>query len=305
VLRRIRDTIRPGLDEVVLAQQCPTLGPVPDRAWFFWPRLGQALLSAAEAYRTEGNDAESLRWLVRLIGMIQDFRIGLDPDQADLNFEIWAYIQWRAILSQHALSAGEAEELCALLDRLDELRQPLRDRIRKERHLRREDLIDYYRGVEGVGPWTEPGLKHLWTRRLLACEVLRDVESDAVAIDRLFALPAPQRAAAMGRLESAIPDGRPKIEKKSHGYDMICDRSHFENAATVAEMRLAARIGTALAWVEAKEGRLPKTLEELVPRYLPKAPIRPTNAGAVPYSDGTLQAVSWEGKDETWTVRRR
>ena len=306
-LAGLREAASSRISDLFRGLQCTRLGERPSTEWYFKEKVGKYLLIGAEALRLEGRDAEALRWTAALAGLIQDYRIGLDLGAQEVTYEVWAFMEWNTVLASHSLSAKECEELCGLLDRLEGLRVSMIDRIRAECFLRREDAVDYANGSDDLSPWPDdPGWKHLWSRRLLACDAVGQINSDEAALARICGLPLHERETAMDRFETSLPKKRLSLQKKSHGFQAPCDASHFRDDTCLREFHQTARLSTALAWYESERGKPPATLQDLVPRYVSTVSPRPTTGTPPVYKDGVLRSIGWTFEGEAdWTVRRR
>jgi hypothetical protein len=82
------------------------------------------------------------------------------------------------------------------------------------------------------------------------------------------------------------------------------------------------RVATAVAWYQAEKGVFPATLEELVPKYLPRVPVCPLTGMPLGYRPGCVWSPGWNrvddggkpGKDNdadakdgdyVWTVKKK
>jgi len=110
-LAGLREAARSRTADLFRGLRCTRLGEHPESEWFFKEKVGEHLLIGAEAYRLEGRDAKALRWAAALVGLIQDYRIGLDLSAREVPCEMWAFMEWNSVLASHSLSAKDCEEL--------------------------------------------------------------------------------------------------------------------------------------------------------------------------------------------------
>jgi len=265
--------------------------------------LDSTLFSSAEFARQEGHSGEALHLLILLLGMEQ---IWMRFDGASLTAD--AAVEWSRVLDGHALDAADAKELCGLLDRLESSRPQLLEQARRQSLFRRIDALDFTQPDESgnapSGP--DPGWRQLWTRRLVALEVLRIIDSDLRELTRICELPPHEQFDAALNLENSIPDDRFRIQRRSAHWKLPVEPIEFRLESYLRMMLRMCRIATALAWYGVENGRKPERLEELVPRYLPRLEPCPVTGQPVRYERGTLISPGFEeSKDMTWLVRRR
>jgi hypothetical protein len=307
VLSEIWIKYQSAFEEVVKALRCPQRHPHAG-AWPVSTSRGAAcFLFGAELARQEGRDVESLTRLVTLLGMIQTWPPS-DGGGSPSYFETHAVALWNSVLSHHALSAHDAQLFCGLLDRLGSTRPGLLERVRRQCFLRRVDAAEYARvGSENYpGASTEPGWRQLWCHRLLAVEALKATEYDLRELTRICGLPAYEQYAAAQALVDSIPDGRVRIQRRSKSDKLALYPDDFFEEVHIVMHHSMVRIATALAWYEVENGRMPATLDELVPRYLFRIDPNPETGKAVDYKDGILRSPGyWENTEVLWKVRRR
>jgi hypothetical protein len=265
--------------------------------------LETSFLLSSEFAREEGRDVEALRLLVLMLGLEQVWtRFNVATFTAN------AAVEWSQVLDGHALTAADTEELCGFLDRLESSRPWLLDQVRRESLFRRIDALDFTQPDENgnapSGP--DPGWRQLWTRRLVAFEALGIIDSDLRELTRICALPLHEQYPAALALENSIPDDRLRIQSRSSHWKLPVEPVAFQGEIWLRMMLRMCRIATALAWYEVEKERKPATLDELVPRYLPRLEPCPVTGRPVRYEQGALISPGLEGvKEMTWMVRRR
>jgi hypothetical protein len=308
VLESIWDRGHPAVDEVGRALRCSRIFPDEHRLSEAQARVGPVLLVGAELARRQGRAAEALNRLVLLLGMSQAWP-GFGMTYGPARFEASVVWEWNEVLDGHTLTADESAGLCALLDRLESSRKTLLGRVREQCRYRRIDALGYTRPDEnGYTPGTnvDPGPRHLWTRRLLACEALQDTESDFRELSRICGLPWHEQIAAVEAFEESISWSRVRIQRWSSHPRIPVDTGEFTTEVYCRMFLRMERLATALAWFEAEWGRLPESLPELVPRYLSRLEPCPVTGQPVQYENGALVAPGWDQKHVmVWPVRRR
>jgi hypothetical protein len=277
--------------------------------------LQSFLLAAAEVERGFGRDAEALRILCAALAVAGDFRRRVDPHSftEGLGIEMAAAAQWRLILSQHALTGGELEKACRLLDRIEEIRPTLLDAARLQFQSDRTELVAYYPGSVRPGAET-PGWRHLgmWTFKL--SEMVNQIDEDFQSLLDLERLPWHLRKGEWAMMEDARERGRMLGSRRWGDYygGLPLKSSQYEKVTYVRRFTELVRVASAVAWYEVEKQRFPDRLEDLVPRYLPQVPICPHTGMPFAYSEGRIEFEEehWNGSNlETvradWVVQRR
>jgi hypothetical protein len=319
---------RPVAEEILRALRCARFAGDPeyDQGFGVWRGyllhdLGPGLLAWTGANAAAGNDGETLRLLVSLIGLSHDrWRIGdLEELTGHWGDELSAAPIARPLLARHALTPEELQAACAALDRLEDAWPTAGERIRVQRLLERIELVQCYRDPEGFR-WTEnalPSWRHLGLLRLKLVESLNDLERDYRAFDEIDRLPFHERpAAARRRVDAAAPD-------RLNGTDLLVYIPWVYQLEALRRMEFTLfRIALALAWHERERGEFPQTLERLLPRYLRAVPPCPLTGAPFRHVSGRVWSIGSDGDDDggrplpenagylgdgdvVWTVRRR
>jgi hypothetical protein len=254
------------------------------------------LLAGAEAERRAGDAATALRHLTAVLGLYGDASRGVETyhlatlPPLDLPFRFW-----QRVLGGPPLPAAELERALRALDRIEAALPTAFDALRHQHVLERIDLVLAYRGrASNWASATELSWRHAGSRALLTCELLRALERQKADLDELARLPLRERVAAGRTHDREYFDG-PQIGEDRH-WKGIQD-SLWCDVLIRLQLRLM-RAATALAWHEADAGRLPSTLEELVPRRLAEIPVCPLSGAPFRYADGRLWAFGFDRDDD-------
>ena len=197
--------------------------------------------------------------------------------------ERWVYACWRTTLEQTSFSPEELGELAELLDRLDAVRRPLGDEVEVEYLLRSRMLLDIYRtgkDPERVLETQEPGWRSLFSRRVLFWQALRQLDQQRLRMAQLALGPGDR---LWRKKDQLAKDLSPYSRRFGYLDEAILQ---FEGESLLRRRLL--RTSVAIAQYAAHEGRLPSSLGDLVPRFLPSIPVCPLTGSALSYSDGAI-----------------
>jgi hypothetical protein len=249
----------------------------------------------AEAERRAGNPNVALRHLTAHLGLYADAMRGVDVYGFPVTVFGPPFRTWQAVLAGSRLPPAELERALRALDRIEAALPTAFDALRHQHNLERIDLVLAYRGRQSN--WAsaaEPSWKHAGSRALKTCEMLRALERQRADLDELALLPLRERVAAGRTHDREYFDG-PQIGRGRLW--MGIQESLWRDVVIRLHLRLM-RAATAVAWHEAETGRLPASLEELVPRRLPEVPTCPLSGAPFRYADGRLWAFGFDRDDD-------
>jgi hypothetical protein len=287
-------------------------------------KIAGYLAAAARRLHDLGRDAEAMDQVLLAILLGQDQAYG-GPLINHLVMNVCdskAHRMARTILESHALTARELEALAVSVDRI------WTDRPRFSECLGVEDAMDRFGLANIMGSPAMGGLvsgrsmprswKYLFSTSLMTAEALNEFEEffrDASVLDRV-ALPE--------RLSRADQLVQKKIESKNPLVALILPGlgRAFRREAHAQAMWSLMRASIALARYELDNGKPPSTLDELVPRYLPRVPEDPFSGGPLRSSGGKVWSFGGDGDDDggrpivdedkddddgdvVWTVKRK
>jgi hypothetical protein len=300
---------RAWVDELFLGLRSDTLRRTwTDPTVAHLPALEAFLIVCAEAERQAGHDTEALRLLCGALTVSGDFRRGVFPSQVgqDLDGERYVAVIWRLVLQGHGLAPAELQSVCALLDRIEEIRPTLFDAIRNHHEDRRARKVSAYVANPKSLP---PGWRELWNPTIRACELADDLDRSTRAILALEGRPPWEREGVVEEVQNVITE-QDQVWVEAHTLPAQAKDFHWE--AVGRGMRDLIRVATALARYEAEKGRMPERLADLVPRYLPRPPVCAASGSPFPYEGGVLttppeiqSGFSREAGGVDWPIRRR
>lgn len=207
----------------------------------------------------------------------------------------------REMLSGHSFEAADLESFAGNLDRLLDSRPLLADAFVVDSVLMRRTLADL--GMTGAAVGTTPDFfwdrswRYLFSQRLAYAGALGELEQYHRELGAVSALPVERRPAAAEEVRlrwvvSRNPIVPPivRIMSPIYGHD----------AASQMNLMLL-RASIAIAWYEAERGVVPRTLEDLVPRYLPRVVPCPLTGKPLGYDHGKVWSAGRNGIDDGGT----
>lgn len=219
------------------------------------------------------------------------------------------------VIFEHCDSSAEELEFCAKgLDRLEARRLSLRDFLFVRDVVERSTVLQMVAG--GPNPlesyphgyqrtYFPRTWKTLYSERIAQARTLNEIADFYQELSSIDRLPPHQRGDAiedaggswMGRA------GWTRLSAREKGEIGI---GHYQ--AAVDLQRLLVRVATALSWYRAATGADPKSLADLVPRYLSAVPISPVTGEPLGYADGTVTATDSDrgglGGGAKWRIKR-
>jgi hypothetical protein len=234
-------------------------------------------------------------------------------------------VNFRDMLQTSEFTATELAGFARTLDRLAETRPEMSDAFRTE-----EALLDLTVATWGASRVSSPSSldlggvfenrswRYLFSQRLAAAAALSEFEGLFQRAEALRGLSPDLRAAEMEKIsKSAAESPNPLIR---HLFPSM--GKAFQRDAVAQLQWVLMRVSVGLAWYMTEKGTPPATLEDLVPRYLPKVPACPLTGLPLRTRDGKVWSVGKNRVDDggkpgknddiddddgdvVWTVKRR
>jgi hypothetical protein len=268
------------------------------RPGVFWEQAvsmaAARLMGSAMRLHRQGRDLEAAERLVMAIGLAQDIcRHGDYQHWHDLEVieHQSAWIAWE-ILSAHRLTSDQLESWAAWMDRLRSARPSIDTAIAVDSARSKRDVIKDFEDVAVYSASPCPVVPITW--RDLWCSTLAKSRS-VLEIDRTA--------------RTLLDQARLQGWERNHSADAYLDRaSYCDPDARILDIDAASelylllwRVSIALAWYETENRTFPKSLIELVPRYLPQNPISPRTGKPLEYDQGKIGADPGPGFIEKLT----
>jgi hypothetical protein len=280
------------------------------------------LRAVAERQHELGQDREAADHVLLALSVAQDMGAGgpiVNRMVEDIG-EASGIRALRTILESHSMTTGELQAFGALLDRLWASRPRQLEAFEIEDGIARLGLIRAVNDstVSQLLGGTFRSWRHFFSASLLMAEALNECElffAEVIKIDRIRG-PALRDAAAA--LEQKTKSSRnPIIAMYLPGISKV-----FRREMMAGMNWHLMRTAVALAAYEKDHGAFPATLEELVPKYLPRIENDPTSGRPFRFSGGKLWAFGGDGDDDggrpmadedredddgdvVWTVKRK
>jgi hypothetical protein len=207
----------------------------------------------------------------------------------------------RDLLANHSLSAEELSSFAARLDRLDASRPDLMESWPGEDLWIRSALCstpweDFERGgwVPSKSTPIHPTWRCLFSQRITRAQALSIHASVFDHLTKLAGVPSWQRESeCLAWAREAESWRNPLVDRMLPAFGRT-----FQRDALALVQRALLRVSVAIAWFEAEQGRYPKQLEELVPRYLPRVPLCPFTGLPLVTRDGKVWSVGANRVDD-------
>ena len=291
-------------------------------------RAGKFLAGFIRHAHRMGRPAEVLTHGVTALAFVQDYgRCGFlmgSLVQFTMDHQLaWAF---RDVFADHSFSAADLESFAAALDRLEQSRPDFTEALVFESAFARSALLNLewkdfasgWTGLNSVPKPPRPPWRCLFSQRITRAQALSLIPDLQPDLPRLRSLASWQRMAATAPRKLQPPYSENPLVERVVPY---LGRS-FESDAVSQMMKTLLRVGVAVAWFEARQGRLPGKLEDLVPQYLSQVPVCPLNGQPLRYKDGKIWSLGKNGVDDggtpgqddafdaedgdvVWTVKRR
>jgi hypothetical protein len=275
----------------------------------------EAWMTLANGLCWDGRRRESLECFLACLAMSQDvLAAGYEMNDDYRSSEERIAELLKAVFSACDFKSEDLELFAHGLDRLEARRPTLTDflAVQEARERRsvlaaiagrpnRYDGFNFNRGQDSLFPrsW-----KTLYTERLAQVRTLNAVRDFYLPLATVDQLPSWQRGDLIENTGRSWTFKAAVTCAKSY---KILGIGHYQSAVDL--QRLMIRVATALTRYRAATGALPKSLSELVPRYLSAVPVSPVTGESLFYADGVLTAkepAGWnlsEGGAE-WALKR-
>lgn len=177
----------------------------------------------------------------------------------------------------------------------------------------RPDLVDVYEAEEACvirtladlagSPLSEPraegalwgrSWRYLYSRRLACAGALTECERLFQRCRGLRGLEPHRRPVAMESiLRDAEASTNPIVKQMMPAITKVCLRDSVSQVALTL-----MRVSTAVAWYQAEKGAWPDSLDQLVPRHLPRVPVCPLTGKPLGYREGRIWSPGRNGIDD-------
>lgn len=280
------------------------------------------LRAAAERLHELGRDREAVEHVLLALSVAQDTGAGAPilNRLVELVGESHGIYAMRQILEGHSMTAGELQAFGSTLDRLWGSRPKPLESFEIEDAVARLGLIRALddRNFAQVTGGTFRSWRHFFSASLLMAEALNEYEMFSAEVAKVDRLRGPALQAAAAALEQKMKSSRnPIVAQSLPGIARVFRRE------MAAEMHWQLmRTSVALAAYEREHGAFPATLEELVPKFLPRIENDPTSGKPLRFAGGRIWAFGGDGDDDggravadesredddgdvVWTVKRK
>lgn len=206
---------------------------------------------------------------------------------------------WHSGLAIQSWTPAALRDCIDTIDRLEAARPSLRGEIEVEHLLRCRDVLAVLRSgkdPEGLLKGREPGLRSIFSRRVMVAQLLRRMEESR---DDLLALAERPWEEIWGGLEWSWHASAPVPPV----FDYM-DRCLLAYEGRAALRRSLLRTALAVAQYGVETGHFPERLEDLIPHYLPALPRCPLTGVVLSYRDGEVRSPEVDDSLRTWLVRR-
>lgn len=191
---------------------------------------------------------------------------------------------WKDLLEEHDLPARDLERYARLVDHLRRSRPGLTEALRAEGLMDRIRVIRVLRSrSDDEGTLSDgPGWKSLFLWRLFIAQQVTALERVYGDLEEVERLPLGSRSHRAREICTA-PD-LPYVRLQTDWFPAL-----FKSEAEVLSRWTLLRVALGIAWFRAEKGRLPATLEDLVPRYLESVPLDPKQGLPLKYDGEGLE----------------
>jgi hypothetical protein len=257
--------------------------------------------------------------LAFMVGQDQAFGGPLVNHLALIVCEHKAHELAQKVLADHGLTSKELETVAVSAERIWEARPRLSEALDIESVISRFQLAQLtMTSSAALGLPYPRHWRYGFSRDLMMAEALNEFEAfyrDAAALETV---PLPERLSRADELVKRVQRSRNPI-----AVQMLpgLGRSFRSEAGALMKWSLL-RAALAIARYDADQGKLPSTLEELVPRYLPRVPEDPFSGKPLRYAGGKVWSFGGDGDDDqgrpqvnpdledsdgdvVWTVKRK
>lgn len=261
----------------------------PGHSWGVVLNMAAAgLIGSAKRLHQQGKDLQSAERLVMAIGLAQDVcRHGDYQHWHDLEVteheSAWVALD---MLSAHRLAPAQLESWATWMDRLKSARPSIETVIAVDSARARRDIIKDFSDIAVYSASPPPELpitwRDLWCSTLANSRWVLEIDQTARTLLDQARLPGWQR------IHWAAPD---------NNVAYYCDQdARILDVDATSELYLMLwRVSIAVAWYEAENHTFPKSLTQLVPRYLPQNPISPRTGKPLDYDQGKVGSDPGEG----------
>jgi hypothetical protein len=276
IRRRARrhDTSEPVLDLLRSALRRRSATPGHRPGWGLDHMADDAIEALRDTYAElhfRGRDLDAFERLILGVGLAQDLaRHGDMLHRSTLWVtEVQAAFRAKDILEAHVLTPHELELVATWLDRLSAARPPLSRTMAIENALERVCTGEPTYPVVIQDPVLQSSPTPTW--RELRSPLIRDAKKVTILariaadLEGFQALPPWEREAAVKKRLDAMDLGTCQSWQ-------VPQPIHYQYEARALTWMTMLRVAVAVAWYESERGKLPATLQDLVPRHLPAVP---------------------------------
>lgn len=229
---------------------------------------------------------------------------GIDRMAGRVSFEEQGIQDWKRILEDHRLPAEELRKCAELMDRLPQVRPPIREALEGERIMDKIRVIRVLRTrSDQNGILTrKPDWRSMFLWRIFIAKTLTSIDRMYREFASVDLLPFHDQAAAALRIHDALSESArlPPVRYWNKPVPSLY-RGWAEFLKDWSLMRLA----TAIAWFEVEHQRFPETLEELTPKHIDRIPLNPVTGRPFFNSKGTLAVGVEPGETAVWRISRK
>lgn len=275
----------------------------------------EAYLTLANGLCWDGRRRESLECFLACMAMSQDvLAAGYEMNEDYRSSEDRIAERLKGIFKVCDFKSEDLELFALGLDRLESRRPTLTDflavqEVRERRSVLaaiagRPNRFDGFNFNSRQGSLFPRSWQTLYTERLAQVRTLNAVRDFYLPLATVDQLPSSKRGDVIEEAGRSWTFTAAVTCRKSH---KILGLGHYQSVVDL--QRLMIRVATALARHRTATGALPKSLADLVPRYLSAVPVSPVTGELLLYADGTLTAKEpegWnlEGGGAEWALKR-